>query len=151
MTSFFLQALAHVLWEEFHLGLAAETAVAADTKAVAADTTAVAADTTAVAEEAPEVIVGVGGGHYCPKIGDLARKPGVYLGHVLASYAVKFADVALKEGAAVPSAQEARQALDEGGGAHAVEEAIKQTRATYGGECSLRVVLDKKAFQVSLI
>lgn len=82
--------------------------------------------------EASEVIVGVGGGHYCPKVGDVARKAGVHLGHVLASYAVQFTDVTLAEGENMPSAQTARRALEDGGGAHAVSEAIEQTRATYG-------------------
>ena len=37
-------------------------------------------------EESRVVIVGIGGVHYCPKLGDLARGAGVGVGHILPSY-----------------------------------------------------------------
>ncbi|EKX42927.1 hypothetical protein GUITHDRAFT_110976 [Guillardia theta CCMP2712] len=42
------------------------------------------------AEDKAIVVVGLGGGHYAPRHGDVARKDGVFLGHILPSYTLDF-------------------------------------------------------------
>lgn len=78
--------------------------------------------------------VGLGGGHYAPKFGDLARRDdgGRYLGHMLASYALDFG---------------------EGGRwQDAVTEAVRSTRAAFPGAGGgvaggVGALVDKKAFR----
>ena len=78
--------------------------------------------------------VGIGGGHYAPKFGDLARREdgGRYLGHMLASYALDFG---------------------EGGRwRDAVTEAVRSTRAAFPGAGGgfaggVGALVDKKAFR----
>jgi D-aminoacyl-tRNA deacylase len=51
------------------------------------------------------VFICIGGGHYAPRAGDLARKPGVFVGHMLANYSFDWGEAqgwktAVKEAAA---------------------------------------------------
>lgn len=78
------------------------------------------------------VYVGVGGGHYAPRCGDLARMEGRYLGHMLASYALDF--------------------KDGGRWREAVTEAVRSTRAAFPGagggvDGGVAALIDKKAFK----
>mmetsp|Transcript_38722 Transcript_38722/g.51027 ORF Transcript_38722/g.51027 Transcript_38722/m.51027 type:complete len:386 (-) Transcript_38722:147-1304(-) len=73
------------------------------------------------------VVVGLGGGHYAPKHGDLARQQGAWMGHILASYNFDF------EGN--PSVWQ-----------DAVMEAIYSTEASFPG-CKVICHLDKKSFK----
>lgn len=76
----------------------------------------------------------LGGGHYAPKPGDLARRSGSYVGHMLASYVLDFG---------------------EGGGGlwrEAVTEAVRSTRAAFPGAGGgvaggVGALVDKKAFR----
>ena len=78
------------------------------------------------------VVVGVGGGHYTPKMNDLLRhREDVLLGHVLPSYCFNGSAEYWQRG---------------------VEEAIRATRAAYEGEedrkdVKLCVYIDQKAFK----
>ena len=98
------------------------------------------------------VVVGVGGGHYAPKLGDVASKQGAAVGHILASYAVGFAP--LPEPGADgdgdgdgPVASAARVSLEAGGGAAAILEAVRATRLSYHADVPLSVQVDKRAFE----
>lgn len=76
--------------------------------------------------------VGLGGGHYAPRCGDLARLEGRYLGHMLASYALDFGE--------------------EGRWREAVTEAVRSTRAAFVGagggvEGGVAALVDKKSFK----
>lgn len=123
------------------------------------------------------VLIGVGGGHYAPGMGDLARKPGVRVGHILARYAIQFAPIAeslggasaagadggpasisvradgsspaepVREDALVPTEEEAARSLHEGGGAATVLAAIHATRRAFGSEVELEIELDKRSFE----
>lgn len=90
----------------------------------------VSLDSAARADRA--AFVGLGGGHYAPRFGDLARLEGRYVGHMLASYALNFG---------------------EGGQwREAVTEAVRSTRAAYPGagggvEGGVAALVDKKAFR----
>mmetsp|Transcript_14474 Transcript_14474/g.31043 ORF Transcript_14474/g.31043 Transcript_14474/m.31043 type:complete len:361 (+) Transcript_14474:129-1211(+) len=130
--------LAHVLWEELGLARADENVTGDLSGQYLSETDAHAnAD-----ESAPnQVAVGVGGGHYCPRLGDLCRKPGFSLGHVLANYGVRFADCT---DSTDPEA--AQKSLDDGGGAHAILEAVKQTQAAFPHATPVAYV-DKKSFK----
>jgi D-tyrosyl-tRNA(Tyr) deacylase len=80
------------------------------------------------------VMVSIGGGHYVPKMNDVARYgPGMYTGHSLATYALQ-------------------RHLDgthrdpiEGGWQHIIKEAIESTKVAHSN-AQLIVLLDKKAF-----
>ncbi|CAN0015525.1 unnamed protein product [Ectocarpus fasciculatus] len=77
----------------------------------------------------------IGGGHYAPKPGDLARRSGSYVGHMLASYALDFG----REGG-------------EGTWREAVTEAVRSTRAAFPGAGGgvaggVGALVDKKAFR----
>ena len=87
-----------------------------------------------------DVWVVLGGGHYQPKAGDLARKAGARLGHCLASYAIGFAD------GDADATIDPLQALVDGGGAHAIREAVRASRLAWGAGATVRVQVDKKAF-----
>lgn len=72
----------------------------------------------------------IGGGHYAPKPGDLARRGG-YVGHMLASYVLDFG---------------------EDGWRSAVSEAVRSTRAAFPGagggfQGGVGALVDKKAFR----
>lgn len=123
--------LANVLWDE--LGLEGHDAGAGG-EGSAPDS---CADT-----DGKTVLVGVGGGHYCAKIGDAARKPGVALGHMLATYSVRFDEV---DGAA-SDARKADASLESGGGANAIRQAVVQSASAFEG-AAVRVQVDKKAFK----
>ncbi|CAM9625098.1 unnamed protein product [Choristocarpus tenellus] len=71
--------------------------------------------------------VGLGGGHYAPRHGDVARQEGRYMGHMLASYALNFG----------PG----------GGWKEAVVEAIGATRLAYPGVGCVAAHVDKKSFK----
>lgn len=78
------------------------------------------------------VYVGLGGGHYAPRCGDLARIEGRYLGHMLASYVLDFEDG--------------------GRWREAVTEAVRSTRAAFPGagggvDGGVAALVDKKAFK----
>lgn len=78
------------------------------------------------------IFVGLGGGHYAPKHGDLARLDGRYIGHMLASYALDFGE--------------------EGRWREAVTEAVRSTRAAFPGAGGgvaggVAALVDKKAFR----
>lgn len=76
----------------------------------------------------------IGGGHYAPKPGDLARRGGSYVGHMLASYVLDFGE-------------------GEGGlWREAVTEAVRSTRAAFPGAGGgvvggVGALVDKKAFK----
>ena len=110
-----------------------------------------------------DVWVLIGGGHYQPKAGDLARKKGARLGHCLASYAVGFASPPADDdddgsGSGNGSIDPAMASLVDGGGAHAIREAVRASREAWGcGEgdeggdrggarAVVRCQVDKKAF-----
>lgn len=76
--------------------------------------------------------VGLGGGHYAPRFGDLARREGGYIGHMLASYALDFGE--------------------EGRWREAVTEAVRSTRVAFPGAGGgvaggVGALVDKKAFR----
>jgi D-aminoacyl-tRNA deacylase len=84
------------------------------------------------------VAVLVGGGHYCPKMNDIARLgPLVATGHTLASYTLTdyFADGAPHTDAV------------EGGWQHVLLEAVSSTKAAFGPEKEIVCIIDKKAFK----
>lgn len=73
----------------------------------------------------------LGGGHYAPKPGDLARRSGSYVGHMLASYVLDFG---------------------EDGWRSAVSEAVRSTRVAFPGagggfKGGVGALVDKKAFR----
>ncbi|CAB1117388.1 unnamed protein product [Ectocarpus sp. CCAP 1310/34] len=77
----------------------------------------------------------IGGGHYAPKPGDLARRSGSYVGHMLASYALDFG-----------------RGGGEGTWREAVTEAVRSTRAAFPGAGGgvaggVGALVDKKAFR----
>ncbi len=83
------------------------------------------------------VFVGIGGGHYAPKPGDLARRGGAYVGHMLASYVLDFGG----------EEQDGRENWR-----RAVSEAVSSTRAAFPGagggiEGGVGALVDKKAFR----
>lgn len=76
----------------------------------------------------------LGGGHYAPKPGDLARREGAYVGHMLASYVLNFGE------------------KEDGGWREAVTEAVRSTRAAFPGAgggvaAGVGALVDKKAFR----
>lgn len=76
--------------------------------------------------------VGLGGGHYAPRHGDVAKRSGRYIGHMLASYALDF--------------------REEGRWREAVKEAVQSTRAAFPGAGGgvaggVAALIDKKAFR----
>lgn len=88
-------------------------------------------------ELATTAVVLIGGGHYCPKMGDLARTgPAVVCGHALASYAFQ----AYMDGA--DSGTEVENAV-EGGWKHILREALEGTRLSFP-HLKLLAVVDKK-------
>lgn len=91
----------------------------------------------AEAKAEAEVWVVLGGGHYMPKAGDLARKEGARLGHCLASYAIGFAE---------DESGDPLRGLVDGGGAHAIKEAVRASQLAWGDGATVRVQVDKKAF-----
>ena len=86
----------------------------------------------AVKTELETVVIGIGGGHYCPKIADvIGSSPSVAVGHILPSYAL---------------------AMEEGGDwESAVREAVRSTREAMdrrqGKKAELVALVDKKAFK----
>eukprot|EP00287_Rhodomonas_sp_CCMP768_P015934 CAMPEP_0196759894 /NCGR_PEP_ID=MMETSP1091-20130531/104935_1 /TAXON_ID=302021 /ORGANISM="Rhodomonas sp., Strain CCMP768" /LENGTH=344 /DNA_ID=CAMNT_0042108755 /DNA_START=236 /DNA_END=1270 /DNA_ORIENTATION=- len=74
------------------------------------------------------VLLCLGGGHYAPKHGDLARKEGNYLGHILASYAMDFksGDEAAWQAPVAEALRATKQAfcLTQGGGGDASDEEV---------------------------
>lgn len=78
------------------------------------------------------VFVGLGGGHYAPRFGDVAKLDGRYVGHMLASYVLDFGEA--------------------GRWRETVTEAVRSTRAAYPGaggglEGGVAALVDKKAFR----
>ena len=78
------------------------------------------------------VFVGLGGGHYAPKFGDLAQLDGRYVGHMIASYALDFEKGGLWR--------------------EAVAEAVRSTRAAFPGAGGgvaggVAALVDKKSFR----
>lgn len=76
--------------------------------------------------------VGLGGGHYAPKHGDLAKLDGRYMGHMVASYALDFGQ--------------------NGRWREAVTEAIRSTREAFPGAGGgvaggVAALVDKKSFR----
>ena len=95
----------------------------------ASDTSWMGLSPSARAEKA--AFVCIGGGHYAPKPGDLARRDGSYVGHMLASYVLDFG---------------------EDGWRSAVSEAVRSTRAAFPGagggfNGGVGALVDKKAFR----
>ena len=98
------------------------------------------------------VVIGLGGGHYTPKMGDVAGA-GAAVGHILSSYAIAFAPPA--DGGPV-GAEEGLACLMAGGGGGAILEAVESTRRSFGGALldgdgaepapALLVQVDKKGF-----
>lgn len=88
----------------------------------------------------PVVLIGVGGGHYAPKVWDVvAAKPQVALGHVVSSYALEFTE---------PTTGTTSEA---GGGWRAtLTEAVRSTQAAWSGDAiDLVALVDKKAFKAA--
>lgn len=84
-------------------------------------------DLDAAAREQATVVVGLGGGHYQPKVGDfVAANDDVFLGHMLASYS--FVD-------------------DEASWQTSVAAAIDATRTSFPGVRDVAVRVEKKAFK----
>ena len=84
-------------------------------------------DLDAAAREQATVVVGLGGGHYQPKVGDfVAANDDVFLGHMLASYS--FVD-------------------DEASWQASVVAAIDASRASFPGVRDVAIRLEKKAFK----
>lgn len=80
------------------------------------------------------VFIGLGGGHYAPKFGDLARLEGRYVGHMVASYSFDFGE--------------------EGLWRDALSEAVRSTRAAFPGARGgvaggVAALVDKKAFRAA--
>ncbi|CAM9351897.1 unnamed protein product [Discosporangium mesarthrocarpum] len=73
------------------------------------------------------VIVGIGGGHYAPKLGDIASRKGRYVGHMVPSYALDFA----------PG----------GRWRDAVSAVVESTRVAYPGAGAVVAHVDKKSFK----
>ena len=80
-----------------------------------------ASEETTAAAVPQVVLIGVGGGHYAPKVWDLVSvHPQVMLGHVVSNYALEFVDSAVDS-----------STLD-GGWRATVTEAVRSTKAAYG-------------------
>jgi D-aminoacyl-tRNA deacylase len=77
------------------------------------------------------VLVTLGGGHYAPRANVLAGYEGVWLGHMLATYALPFVE---------------RDGLPGGTWVQSIEEAIRSTKQAFPGG-SIAVYMDKKAFK----
>ena len=90
------------------------------------------------------MVVYLGGGHYCPKVGDIARLgPHVAVGHVLATYALAgYFD----EGDESDGANEGGSSKVPGGWQQVIVEAIDSTCIAFPTK-ELVVVLEKKAFK----
>ena len=114
------------------------------------------------------IILGIGGGHYAPKVGDQARKSGTRVGHILARYAIQFSSISKPRLDAAthqpqpsdalapdssratpeePSIEEAKRSLLEGGGGATILAAIEATRRAHGPDVSLEVLLDRRSFE----
>mmetsp|Transcript_92509 Transcript_92509/g.169782 ORF Transcript_92509/g.169782 Transcript_92509/m.169782 type:complete len:452 (+) Transcript_92509:52-1407(+) len=95
-------------------------------------------------EQSTVAVVLIGGGHYCPKMCDVARMGHhIYVGHILASYTLtsyfqKKANHTDKGFAQV-----------EGGWQHVVTEAVEGTSRAFPGS-KVVVLIDKKAFKASI-
>jgi len=103
------------------------------------------AEDDAAAATSPVVLIGVGGGHYAPKVWDVvSANPHVMLGHMVSNYALEFVD-----------SRDDHSTL--GGGWRAtITEAVRSTRAAYGeasdddqkpATVELVALVDKKAFK----
>lgn len=82
------------------------------------------------------VVIGIGGGHYCPKISDLVGDPRVDVGHIVPSYALSFG-----------CDNEELGDWDD-----AVREAVQATRAAMkknGDQRELVALVDKKALKAA--
>lgn len=77
------------------------------------------------------VVITLGGGHYAPRANQLAAKEGVWLGHMLASYALPF---------------EQNDGLLAGNWSIAIDEAIRATTLAFPGG-HLVASMDKKSFR----
>lgn len=77
------------------------------------------------------VVITLGGGHYAPRANQLGAKDGVWLGHMLASYALPFDDQSS------PLA---------GGWSTAIDEAIRATKVAFPGG-HVVASMDKKSFR----
>jgi D-aminoacyl-tRNA deacylase len=77
------------------------------------------------------VLVTLGGGHYAPRANVLAGYDGVWLGHMLATYALPFVE---------------QDGIPGGTWAQSIEEAIRSTKQAFPGG-SIAVYMDKKAFK----
>ena len=87
----------------------------------------------AVKTELETVVIGIGGGHYCPKIADvIGSSPSVAVGHILPSYALAMEEGGDWESAVREAVRSTREAMDRRQGTKAVE---------------LVALVDKKAFK----
>lgn len=77
------------------------------------------------------VLITLGGGHYAPRANVLASHEGVWLGHMLATYALPF---------------EKRDGPPGGTWAQAIEEAVRSTQQAFPGG-TIVVYMDKKSFK----
>ena len=77
------------------------------------------------------VVITLGGGHYAPRANQLASKNGVWLGHMLASYALPF-----EQGGTPPK----------GAWAASIDEAIRATKEAFPGG-HIVASMDKKSFR----
>ncbi len=118
-----------------------------DTKSI--DQTSISTST--FLEQAQVAVVLIGGGHYCPKMGDVARLgKNVCVGHILASYTLNsyFEEEDVKGGNTnLSHTDETKEkAQVEGGWKHVINEAIDGTMKAFP-TCRLVVLVDKKAFK----
>jgi len=81
-----------------------------------------------------DVMVGLGGGHYAPRHRAIISESEVWVGHILAGYALDFQQ------------QDSSGLLPSGNWQHAVEKSIESTRSAFPGG-RIFVHLDKKSFK----
>jgi len=81
-----------------------------------------------------DVMIGLGGGHYAPRHRSVISQSDVWVGHLLANYALSFDEQTMEEG------------LPHGSWRHAVTMAIESTRIAFPGG-SVFAHLDRKSFK----
>jgi len=94
------------------------------------------------------VVIGIGGGHYVPRLNDLARLgTGLFIGHMLASYTLeKYFSPKIK---AEETEEKDEEEEEEGWGwQHIISEAISSTRISFPNH-KLVCIIDKKGFNAS--